>query len=103
MVTTAAFRRCLCRANWSRSKRVCHLCRQYTGRIGVSRPLNRLCRGDDFMRWAIRDIGVFLYGCVFAGKYIFFGRSACQPGKQDPQQTSASLFWSRREGDLRHI
>ena len=77
--------------------------RQCTGRIRVSRPLNRLCRGGDFMRWAIRDIGVFLYGCVFAGKYIFFGRSAWQPGKQDAKQPSASLFWSRREGDLRHI
>lgn len=79
------------------------ICRQYTGRIGVSRPLNRLRRGGDFMRWAIRDIGVFLYGCVFAGKYIFFGRSAWQPGKQDAKQPSASFSWSCREGDLRHI
>jgi hypothetical protein len=25
------------------------------------------------MRWLPRDVGVFLYGCLFAGKYIYAG------------------------------
>jgi hypothetical protein len=42
-----------------------------------------LPREVDFMRWLVRDIGVFLYGCVFASKYIFLGGTAGQPKKQD--------------------
>ena len=26
--------------------------------------------------WLIRDLGVFLFGCIFAGGYIFFGKAA---------------------------
>jgi hypothetical protein len=35
------------------------------------------------MRRIVRDFGVFLYGCIFAYKYFFLGRGACQPEKQD--------------------
>jgi hypothetical protein len=24
----------------------------------------------------VRDVGIFLYGCIFAGRYIFFGKAA---------------------------
>ncbi len=34
------------------------------------------------MRWIVRDFGVFLYGCVFACKYIVLGRDARPSGKQ---------------------
>jgi len=30
------------------------------------------------MRWILRDLGIFLYGCVFGGKYIFVGRDVSQ-------------------------
>ena len=33
------------------------------------------------MRWLPRDVGVFFYGCLFAGKYIcagYFGRLSWQ-------------------------
>jgi hypothetical protein len=32
-------------------------------------------REVDGMRWMIRDVAIFLYGCVFASKYISFGES----------------------------
>lgn len=37
------------------------------------------------MRWIVRDLGIFLYGCIFAGKCLcvgFFGQPARQPEKQ---------------------
>jgi hypothetical protein len=27
------------------------------------------------MRWTIRDVSVFLYGCIFASRYILCGQS----------------------------
>jgi hypothetical protein len=39
----------------------------------------------DFMRWIVRDIGIFIYGCVFAAKYIFSSRARVQSEKQDAQ------------------
>ena len=43
------------------------------------------------MRWLVR-LGIFLYSCLFAGKYIcveFFERSACLPEKQETNNASA--------------
>jgi hypothetical protein len=41
------------------------------------------------MRWMVRDVGIFLYGCVFASKYIFFRRVACQPERLDAKRPLA--------------
>jgi hypothetical protein len=31
---------------------------------------------DNSTSWFVRDVGIFLYGCIFAGRYIFFGKAA---------------------------
>jgi hypothetical protein len=41
------------------------------------------------MRWIVRDVGIFLYGCVFASKYIFFRRVARQPKRLDAKRSLA--------------
>jgi hypothetical protein len=41
------------------------------------------------MCWIIRDVGIFLYGCVFAGQYIFFGQVACRPKELDAKRSLA--------------
>ena len=43
-----------------------------------------------FMRWIVRDFGIFLYGCIFACKYIVFGRDTRQPGKLRKHSTRLS-------------
>jgi hypothetical protein len=44
----------------------------------------------DFMRWIVRDIGIFIYGCVFAAKYLLFSRATVQSEKQqDVRQLAA--------------
>ena len=35
----------------------------------------RFPRHTEIMRWIVRDFGVFLYGCVFACKYIVLGET----------------------------
>jgi hypothetical protein len=39
------------------------------------------------MRWIIRDVGIFLYGCVFASKYIFFRQVAYRPKERDAKRS----------------
>jgi hypothetical protein len=41
------------------------------------------------MRWIVRDLGIFLYGCVFASKYLFYRRVACQPERFDAKRSLA--------------
>jgi hypothetical protein len=31
---------------------------------------------DNSTSWFVRDVGIFLYGCIFAGRYIFIGKAA---------------------------
>jgi hypothetical protein len=39
------------------------------------------------VRWIVRDVGIFLYGCLFASKYIFFfQRVAGQPDQHDAKK-----------------
>jgi hypothetical protein len=41
------------------------------------------------MRWTVRDVGVFLYGCLFAGRYVLFQRVAHQPREHDAKKPLA--------------
>jgi len=44
------------------------------------------------MRWLPRDLGIFLYGCLFAEKYIwagYFGRSAWRSRAQGARVVAA--------------
>ena len=41
------------------------------------------------MRWIIRDVGIFLYGCVFASKYIFSWQVAGRPQELDAKKSLA--------------
>ena len=53
------------------------------------------------MRWIVRDFGVFIYGCIFACKYVFLRRGACLPKKQDDTHNPGfTLFWFPRDTDL---
>ena len=44
-----------------------------------------------FMRWIVRDFGVFLYGCAFACKYIVLRRDAHQRPRKQGHRYSARL------------
>jgi hypothetical protein len=77
------------RTNWFSSKRLCHLYHQWTGRVTFPRPVNRLSAGGNRMRWIIRDVGIFLYGCVFASKYIFSRQVARRPQELDAKKSLA--------------
>jgi hypothetical protein len=48
----------------------------------LPREVNGMC-------WIVRDVGIFLYGCVFASKYIFFRRVARQPKRLDAKRSLA--------------
>ena len=47
------------------------------------------------MRWIVRDLGIFLYGCTFAGKCTcagILGRRTSQPKKYATRQTLSLPF-----------
>ena len=48
------------------------------------------------LRWIARDFGVFIYGCVFACKYIVLGPGVPQPSKQG--RKSVLDFAAQRRG-----
>jgi hypothetical protein len=47
------------------------------------------------MRWIVRDVGIFLYGCAFCGQRVWFGlfkRVSAQPAKKDMLKHTSVLF-----------
>jgi hypothetical protein len=52
------------------------------------------------MRWIVRDIGVFLFGCIFISRYIFLGRTTRTSGKQNAKRKQFPVLAVQRR-DLR--
>jgi hypothetical protein len=47
------------------------------------------------MRWIVRDVGIFLYGCAFAGQCVWFRlfrRISAEPVKRDTLKHTLILF-----------
>jgi hypothetical protein len=45
------------------------------------------------MRWIIRDISVFLFGCIFASRYILRGQNLRKSEKRTQSVLRLALFW----------
>jgi len=41
------------------------------------------------MRWIVRDLGIFVYGCIFAGRYIVLARNARSTEKREAKRTQS--------------
>jgi hypothetical protein len=41
---------------------------------------------ENSMRWIVRDLGVFLYGCVFAGQCMFKLKTARDSEKKNTKR-----------------
>jgi len=46
------------------------------GHHGFRRMWPRRWSVESIMRWMMRDFAIFLYGCLFACKYTFLGRTS---------------------------
>jgi hypothetical protein len=50
------------------------------------------------LRWIVRDFGVFIYGCVFACKYIVLGPGVPQPEPSKQGRKYVLDFAAQRRG-----
>jgi len=50
------------------------------------------------MRWIVRDLGVFFYGCIFAGQCILKRRIAGEPRKRNAKHAPVLVI---QRGNLR--
>ena len=58
---------------------------------------------ENSMRWIVRDLGVFLYGCIFASRYLFFfflRKTVRNAEKRSAKRTQIPVMVAQRR-DLR--